>query len=80
MKLQKLRHSADDMGEECIVAHIVNEVTLGGEYTVCGRAIPDADFTLNGWELVEGGEFQGAFKDCDCKDCKRIVTYIKNLK
>lgn len=80
MKLQKLRHSADDMGEDCIVTHIVNEVNLGGEYTVCGRAIPDADLKLNGWEPVDGGEYQGTIKDCDCNDCKKIVAYIKSLK
>ena len=80
MKLQKLKHSADDMGEACIVTHIVNEVTLGGEYTVCGRAIPDADFIINGWEAIEGGEFNGTIKDCDCKDCKKIVSYFKRLK
>jgi hypothetical protein len=33
MKLQKLKHSADDLGEACIVTHIVNEVTLGGNNT-----------------------------------------------
>jgi len=80
MRLQKLRHSADDMGEECIVTHIVNEISNGGEYTVCGRAIPDADLKLNGWEPVEGGEFKGTIKDCDCKDCKKIVAYFKNLR
>lgn len=80
MRLQKLRHSVDDMGEDCIVTHIVNEVDLGGEYTVCGRAIVDADLKLNGWEPVGGGEFQGTIKDCDCKDCKKIVAYFKSLK
>lgn len=80
MKLQKLRHSVDDMGEDCIITHIVNEVNLGGEYTVCGRAIVDANLKCNGWEPVEGGEFRGTIKDCDCKDCKRIVAYFKLLK
>jgi hypothetical protein len=80
MKLQKLRHSADDMGEDCIVTHIVNEIDLGGEYTICGRAIPDSDFNWNGWEPIKGGEFQGTIKDCDCKDCKKIVAYFKRLK
>ena len=80
MRLQKLRHSVDDMGENCIVTHIVNEVNLGGEYTVCGRAIVDADLKHNGWEPVDGGEFQGTIKDCDCKDCKKIVAYFKSLK
>lgn len=79
MKLQKLRHSVDDMGEDCIITHIVNEINLGGEYTVCGRAIVDADLIINGWEADVGGDFQGTFEDCDCKDCKRIVRYFKRL-
>lgn len=80
MKLQKLKHLKDDMGKDCIITHIVNEINLGGEYTVCGRAIPDADLELDGWEPVPGGEFEGKMKDCDCKDCRRIVTYFKNLE
>lgn len=80
MKLQKLRHDQDDFGEECIITHIVNEITLGGEFTVCGRAIPDADLKINGWEPVEGGYFKGTLKDCDCKSCKKIVAYYKSLK
>lgn len=79
MKLQKLRHSADDMGEDCIVTHIVNEIDLGGEFTVCGRAIVDVDLKFNGWEHV-GGEFRGTIKDCDCENCKKVVAYFKRLK
>ena len=80
MRLQKLRHSPEDMGEYCTITHIVNEISNGGEYTVCGRAIPDADLDWNGWEPVKGGELQGSIKDCDCKDCKKIVHYFKTLK
>ncbi len=80
MKLQRLLHSAEDMGEECIVTHIVNEIDLAGEFTVCGRAIVDSTLIWNGWERIEDGEFYGTIKDCDCKDCKRIVKYFKQLK
>lgn len=80
MKLQKLRHSVLDMGEDCIITHIVNELNLGGEYTICGRAIPDANFDLDGWETVDNGEFYGTIKDCNCQDCLRIVAYLKKLK
>lgn len=79
MKLYRLRHSADDMGEECIITHIVNEIDLGGEFTVCGRAIVDADLKLNGWEPVPHGEYNGTIDDCDCKDCKKVVYYFKHL-
>lgn len=80
MTLQKLRHSVDDMGKNCIITHIVNEINLGGEFTACGRAIVDADLRINGWEPIEGGEFHGTIKDCDCKDCQKIVAYFKKLK
>lgn len=80
MKLQKLRHSVDDMGEDCVITHIVNEITNGGEYTVCGRAIPDSNIHFNGWESVSHGEFYGTIKNCDCKDCKIVVSYFKHLK
>lgn len=80
MRLQRLSHTEEDFGEACTITHIVNEITLGGEYTVCGRAIPDASLKLNGWEPVKGGEFQGTLKDCTCKNCKKIVAYFKTLK
>lgn len=80
MTLQKLRHSVEDMGRDCIITHIVNEISLGGEYTVCGRAIVDAALKITGWEPVKGGEFQGTIKDCNCKDCRKIVAYFKKLK
>lgn len=79
MKLYRFRHSADDMGEECIITHIVNEIALGGEYTVCGRAIVDADLKLNGWEPVPHGGYNGTIDDCECKDCKKVVYYFKQL-
>ena len=80
MKLYRIRHSADDMGEECIITHIVNEIDLGGEFTACGRAIVDADWNLNGWEPVPHGEYNGTIDDCDCNDCKKVVYYFKNLE
>lgn len=80
MRLQKLRHSHDDFGEECIVTHIVNEINLGGEFTVCGRAIPDADLKTNGWEPVDGGEYYGTINECNCRQCKAIIEYYKTLK
>lgn len=79
MILQKLRHSPDDMGEDCIITHIVNEINNGGEFTVCGRAIPDADYHYNGWTPIPDGEFIGTIADCDCNDCKKILTYYKQL-
>lgn len=80
MKLQKLRHSVDDIGEDCIITHIVNQIDLGGEFTICGRAIPDADLELDGWEPVPNGAFYGTIEDCDCKNCKKTLYYLKHLQ
>lgn len=68
------------MGEDCVITHIVNEIDLGGEFTVCGRAIVDADLRENGWEPIDGGGFSGSLKNCDCMDCKKVVAYFKKLK
>ena len=80
MRLQKLRHSVEDMGEECIVTHIVNEVDLDGEFTVCGRDIVQSCIDFEGWEAVPNGEFYGTIKNCDCEDCKKVVAYFKRLR
>lgn len=40
MTLQRMRHSADDMGEDCIITHIVNNMSHNGEYTLTSRT-PD---------------------------------------
>lgn len=82
MLLQKLRHNGDDfMGieGEVVIVHGVNEVELGGEYTICGRAIPDSVLEYEGWEAV-GSSFRGSIKKCECRSCIRIVTYFKRLK
>lgn len=82
MKLQKLLHSKDDLinvEKDTIVIHVVNEIELGGEYTVCGRAIPDSVISIEGWCAV-GKEFKGSIKQCNCNDCIRIVSYFKSLK
>lgn len=83
MILQKLKHSADDIydpdEEEVILTHCVNEINNGGEFTICGRAIPDSNLDAEGWTAV-GESFVGKIKDCDCKDCLRIINYFKLLK
>ena len=83
MRLQKLQHRIDDFmddnEEEIIVTHGVNGITNGGEYTICGRAIPDANLDDDGWVAV-GDEFTGSIAKCDCKDCLRIIHYFKRLR
>lgn len=84
MILQKMKHSKDDMfldseDDFLVITHIVDNSSLGGEYTVCGRAIPDSSLKVEGFESY-GKEYAGKLKDCDCKDCKKRVQWFKRLK
>lgn len=82
MKLQKLIHSPEDiMGleEDTIIIHGVNEIELGGEFTICGRAIPDSVLSIEGWERV-GDSFNGSIKECECRSCRRIIEYFKKMR
>lgn len=82
MTLQKLIHSKQDiigLEEDTIIVHGVNEIELGGEFTICGRAIPDATLRMEGWERV-GESYRGGIEKCECKSCKRIIAYYKKLK
>lgn len=82
MTLQKLVHNQTDivgLEAETVIVHGVNEIELGGEFTICGRAIPDSTLDREGWESV-GTSFEGGIKDCECKHCLRIIAYFKNLR
>ncbi len=82
MRLQKLIHNQIDMAEleeDTIIVHGVNEIELGGEYTICGRAIPDSDLAIEGWERV-GPSFIGSIKKCECKNCIKTIRYFKSLR
>ena len=83
MILQKLKHRNFDLiTDDCecdIVTHGVNPITNGGEYTICGRAIPDANLDDEGWVAI-GDEFIGSMKRCDCQDCIKIIRYFKSLR
>lgn len=82
MRLQKLKHSMNDiigLEKDTIIVHGVNEIELGGEFTICGRAIPDSNIRTEGWERVEES-FKGRIKDCDCRSCLNIIAYYKSLR
>ena len=82
MKLQKLFHRKDDLvgvEEDVIVTHVVNEIELGGEFTICGRAIPDSNINDEGWCAI-GQEFKGSIKKWNCNDCSRVIKYFKSLR
>lgn len=65
--------------EDTIITHGVDEIELGGEFTICGRAIPDSVLEIEGWESVGGG-FRGSIKKCECRSCRRIIAYFKGLR
>lgn len=82
MLLQKLKHNGYDfMGieGEVVIVHGVNEVELGGEYTICGRSIPDSVLECEGWQAV-GSSFRGSIGKCECRSCQRIIAYFKRLR
>lgn len=82
MKLQKLIHNSEDilgLEEDTVIVHGVNEIELGGEFTICGRAIPDSCLKIEGWEKV-GSSFIGRLNRCECESCRKIIAYFKRLK
>ena len=82
MKLQKILHKKDNLvgiEGDIIVTHVVNEIELGGEYTICGLAIPDSVISIEGWCAI-GKEFKGNIKQCNCNDCLKKINYFKSLK
>lgn len=68
-----------DGGKSYAVTCIVNEIVHGGEFTLCGRAIPDSNLETHGFEAV-GDEFKGPIRKCTCPDCNKVVNYYKHLK
>lgn len=82
MKLQKLIHNELDipyLENDTIIIHGVNEIQLGGEFTICGRAIPDSVLGVEGWESV-GPSFKGNIDECECINCRNIIDYFKSLR
>lgn len=83
MILQKMMHSSFDVisdSEKCTtIVHVVNEISLGGEFTICGRAITQSTLQFEGFCAIGDG-YRGTLSQCDCVDCLRIISYMKKLK
>lgn len=75
--LQKMRY--DNLGEVIEVICLVDYATKGGEYTLCGNAIPNSLMEQEGAERV-GEEFTGSIRDVTCRDCITKIEYIKSIK
>lgn len=76
--LQKMKYSL--YGEEEYEAICLVDISIrGGEFTLCGNAIPDSTIENDGFESV-GEEFEGSIKDITCHNCFKRINYIKSLK
>lgn len=85
MKLQKMIFKnpnyvlGTDEPEYIKLICAVNQIQNGGEFTICGCAIPDSNLRFEDF-CAEGNEFVGKFKDVTCPNCRRMIKYIKELK
>lgn len=83
MLLQKMVHNnlSFDCDSDSVVevVHGVAEVTCGGEYTICGLAIPDSSLEFDGFER-KGEEYRGRLGLCTCGYCLKIIRYYKDLR
>lgn len=75
MILQRMKYELFD--EEQEVVCIVNNCQQGGEFTLCGNAIPDgSEFGC----IQVGKEFEGKLKDVTCPNCLKMLRWCKSLK
>ena len=77
MKLQKMIYERD--GDIFTFFCAVNLYCNGGEYTICGNAIPDSTIESCDCEKT-GDEFEGKLKDVTCPNCLNFINFIKGFK
>jgi len=77
MKLQKMKYKQD--GKIITLICAVNLFFHGGEYTICGNAIPDTTLKDFDCEAV-GDEFEGTLKKLTCSNCINFIKYIKSFE
>jgi hypothetical protein len=77
MELQKMMYR--EGGEVFTVTCAVNTAQMGGEYTLCGNAIPDTRIETYDCEAV-GKSYKGKLKQVDCTNCLNFINFIKGLK
>lgn len=77
MVLQKVRYG--DLEDNYDVICVIDHSVLGGEFTVCGNALPDSSIITFGFEAI-GKSFSGTIKDVTCLNCKNRINYFKNFK
>ena len=61
------------------VTCLVDLSSRGGEFTLCGNAIPDSNLDYEEFTAI-GEKYEGSIKEVTCPDCLRTIEYIKSLK
>ena len=80
VELQKMVYrNPDDHSEINEVVCAINTIQMGGEYTLCGVAIPDT--TLNNDDCYHVGDcYVGSKKDITCEACLAFINFIQGIK
>lgn len=76
-KLQKMLHKIDGEDDLIEIVHIVNNIQMGGEFTLCGCA-PDSTLETTDFKRI-GEEFNGKLGECTCQNCLNIVYFCKTM-
>lgn len=66
-------------GEIFTLVCAVNNNQMGGEFTICGNAIPDTRIDTFGCEPV-GKSYDGKLKDINCPNCISFIRFVKGFK
>jgi hypothetical protein len=78
MTLQKMKWLHDGKIIKTVCA--VNEIEHGGEFTLCGAAIPDTNMKRgDDFERI-GDEYNGRLKNVTCQNCLRHIWFVKGFE
>lgn len=77
-KLQKMLRKIDGEDDLIEIVHVVNNIQMGGEFTLCGCAIPDSTLETTDFKRI-GEEFDGKLGECTCKNCLNMVYFCKTM-
>ena len=74
-----MRYKNPDDNKIKIYVCAVNSIEHGGEYTLCGVAIPDTTMKNDNAEHLED-EYSGKLKNVTCPNCIRHIKFIKRFE
>lgn len=77
-RLQKMFHKIDGEDELIEIVHVVNNIQMGGEFTLCGCAILDSTLETTDFKRI-GEEFDGKLGECTCQNCLNMVYFCKTM-